>query len=293
MDKYYSFAGIEVVVSIPDKWMYEEERALEDFRVSQVKNPHYYQFEIVSELAEPEGELVALYPDYCVYRDGDSQIRYLGNVKQGWKETYIRVRHCQKQHFVQLKSSKYVNGVGVKSVLNALNFEYLLMENRSVILHASYIEKDGKALLFTAPSGTGKSTQADLWAEYRQAEIINGDRAVITIVDGVVYAAGIPFAGSSSYCKNRTLPLEAIVYLKQAPHNKIVELNGITAFCKVWEGCTVNNWNQENINKAIDLIQQIISKVPVYQLECTPDERAVIALEQMLKLHANECGKEQ
>lgn len=283
MDKYYCFAGVEVVVSIADKWMYEDERELEDFRVSHVKNPHVFHFEIVDKLAVPKGQLVADYPDYCVYMQEEEQIRYIGSMNNGWESAYLRILHQEKEHFVQIKKSGHMDKVYRKLVLNALNLEQLVVKAQGVILHASYIEFNGKAILFTAPSGTGKSTQAELWQRYRNAEIINGDRVVIRLIDGKVYAAGIPFAGSSEFCKNQELPLEAIVYLQQAPHTEIERLKGFHAFRKVWEGCTVNTWNQKDLNKAVDLVTGIVGTVPVYHLACTPDESAIIALEQKIE----------
>lgn len=282
MEKHYCFAGVEVTVSIPDQWMYEEERTLVDFRVSQVKNPHCYYFEIVENLDAPQGELVVEFPDYLVYKGQDNQIRYIGTVKNGWDGAYIRVEHCGRNHFVQVKAGKYTTGISVKTVLNALNLEYLLVDSGSIILHASFIEWNGKAILFTAPSGTGKSTQAELWNKYRNAEIINGDRAAIRVIDGNLCAAGIPFAGSSEYCKNKTLLLAAVVYLEQAPENRIVRMNESEAFRKVWEGCTVNNWDAVNMLKTVDQVQHLVKHVPVYHLACTPDESAVHVLEQQL-----------
>lgn len=283
MEKYYSFAGVDVIVSIPDKWMYDDEKTLKEFKVSQVKNPHYYQFEIVDELSTPIGEKIVEYAGYCVYESGDTQIRYLKSTQCGWEYAHTRMLHKGKNHLIQVKASKYVSRISAKMVLNALNLEYLLAEVNGVILHASYIENNGKALLFTAPSEVGKSTQASLWRDYRSATIVNGDRAVVKVEDGLVYATGIPFSGSSTFCKNKTLPLQAIIYLGQDKNNIIEKIRGLNAFRKVWEGCTINNWNEEDVSRKADLVQQIIEMVPIYYLKCTPDERAIIALEKELQ----------
>ena len=151
-----------------------------------------------------------------------------------------------------------------------------------MILHASFIEHNGKAVLFTAPSGTGKSTQADLWVKHRGTEIINGDRAVIRLIDGKAYACGIPFAGSSSYCKNATLPLAAIVYLGQAPETSIERMTPVAAFRKIWEECTVNIWDADDVELATNIVLDIIIQTPLYYLPCTPDESAILALENEL-----------
>lgn len=283
MEKYYQFAGVELAVGIPDERMYEEDLQLTPFRVSEVSNPHRFTFEVTESLPEPNGTEIATLPGYRVYRQGDRDVRYMGAVEKGWENAYIRAEHQGKLHYVQLKASKFPAMVGMKTVLNSLEAEHLVLHAGGIIFHSSYIDWNGKAILFTAPSETGKSTQADLWHALRGAEIINGDRSALRVVDESVYAAGIPFAGSSQYCKNRTLPLAAVVYLQQAPVTTICVLRGAQAFCRVWEGCCVNTWDKEDVHLASKLVEQVVGKVPVFQLACTPDESAVIALEQALR----------
>ena len=95
----------------------------------------------------------------------------------------------------------------------------------SNFLHASFIAFQNKAILFSAPSGTGKSTQADLWQKYvRGVEIINGDRAIIGIEDNGVKAYGLPFCGTSKITLNQSFNLSTIVILRQGKINKLIEL---------------------------------------------------------------------
>lgn len=283
MEKYYQFAGVELEVSIPEQWMYQEERRLEVFRADRLQNPHRFRFELVEALTPPGGRIIASFPDYRVYEEGGAHVRYIGSVAQGWEHAYMRAEHSGKAHRVQMKAVEKIRGFGVQSVLNALETEHLVLEAGGVILHASFVEVQGKGILFTAPSQTGKSTQAELWRRFRGAGIINGDRAVMRLVAGVPLAAGLPFAGSSEYCENRTVPLAAIVCLRQAPATEIHPLRGIAAFRRVWEGCCVNTWNQDDLNRAVDIVRELISRVPVFELACTPDETAVTALEQALE----------
>ena len=283
MEKYYKFAGVELSVSIPEQWMYKDEKKMAEFRVDSVDNPESFRFELVKNLQSPAGKLVAAYPDYCVYQQKDEEIYYVGSVQSGWENAYIRAVHCGKKHCVQIKTGEYIKAVSEKAVLNSLRAEHLVVGAGGFILHASYIEVDGKAILFTAPSEIGKSTQADLWCKYRQARIINGDRTAVRLENGEAFAAGIPFSGSSKFCKNGTFPLAAIVYLQQAPITTIRKLEGAESFRKIWEGCTVNLWDQKDVKCVVDTVQNLINRVPVYQLSGTADESAVIALEEALK----------
>lgn len=285
MKKYYEFAGVELEISIPDVWMYEEEGNLKNFQKDSAKNPESFECEVVERLTPPKGTEIVAYPDYRVYKDGEKRVRYIGAVKESWEMAYLRASHEGKYHRVQLKAGSHINRFRANTVLNAMEAEHLVVKAGGFILHASYIGWKGKGILFTAPSGTGKSTQASLWNKLRQAQIINGDRAVVQFCDGKAYAAGLPFSGSSSFCENCTLPLDAVVCLGQAPMTTIERMTGSKAFSKIFSECTVNTWNLEDFQKVIHMIEQLIEQVPVYQLSCTPDESAVIALEQMLKLH--------
>lgn len=283
MEKYYRFAGLELCVSADEKWMYTDDRSLAPFRVESVTDPHIFTFDFVAALTPPSGELAATMDNFVEYRDVDTFTRYIGAVNGDWTGAYIRACHKDKVHTVQLKRGTYPAGLGSKAVLNAIQAEHLIARNQGFVFHCSYIDRGGKAILFTAPSETGKSTQADLWHQYRNAEIINGDRAAVRLVDGTLMAEGIPFAGSSVYCKNRSLPIEAIVYLAQAPQTTIRKLRGVEAFRRVWEGVSVNTWDKEDVSCVMDTVTQLAARIPVYYMPCTPDETAVETLEQTLR----------
>lgn len=275
--RYYRFAGVDIQVEIPPEAFYDNERHLADFAVDSVEDPHRFCYEIVETLPAPEEPLIADMPGFSVHKIPGGHVRYIGG-----SNAYVRAEHMGKIHRILVRKNEYTDRVGVKTALESMEVEHLIAQNHGVVFHCAYIEHNGKAILFTAPSGTGKSTQADLWAKYRGTEIINGDRAAVRLADGVLMAEGIPFAGSSQYCKNRSLPIEAIVYLGQAPKTTIRKLRGYEAFAKIWEGVSVNTWDKEDMELVSEVVQQAAANVPVFHLPCTPDESAVIALEQEL-----------
>ena len=108
------------------------------------------------------------------------------------------------------------------------NIEQVLNSYNTFLLHSSFIKWKDKAILFTAPSGTGKSTQADLWEKYENAEIINGDRSGIRKMDGKWTAYGLPIAGSSGIYKN--ISYICIITGERKQTNTIISTRGI---CKV------------------------------------------------------------
>lgn len=159
--------------------------------------------------------------------------------------------------------------------------KYMLREN-ALILHCAYMQRNGKAILFSAPSGTGKSTQADLWEKYRGTTTVNGDKSLLYCHEDGWYAHGWPICGSSEICHNESYPIEAIVMLHQAKENTIEPLRGLEPVKKLMAQVTINMWNSEYLMKAMDLIEGLVREVPVFELGCDISEGAVECLESML-----------
>ena len=278
IQKHYRFAGLDFTVEMPEEAAYTNERHLASFGVDAVSDPHRFECHYVDSLQEPRGTLFYSQPNFDLYATSEGHVRYIGGAN-----SYVRAEHNGKQHIVQVKKNPYNTRIGVKTVLESMEVEHLIARNHGFVFHCSYIVHNGAAILFTAPSETGKSTQAELWKNLRGAEIINGDRAAIRLADGVLLAEGIPFAGSSEYCKNRSLPIKTIVYLGQAPKTSIRKLRGYEAFAKIWEGVSVNTWDKEDMELVSAVVQKVAEQIPIYYLPCTPDESAVIALEEALR----------
>ena len=281
MKKYYCFAGVALEIDIPDKWMYEDDGILAPFRVDSVAEPYVFRFEMTPELLPPAGDCVVCTNALRIYEDGT---RYIGTVEHTWEKAYAQVLRSGRIFRVLLRQNQFHGAVEPVTVLNVLGAERLVAQAGGFLFHSSYIEANGAAILFTAPSETGKSTQADLWKKLRGAEIINGDRSAVMVEKGGVFVYGVPFAGSSDICKNKTLPLKAIVYLKQAPATTIRRLGGAEAFRRIWEGCSVNIWDKMDVEAVSKAVEQVIRHIPVFELACTPDESAVCALEGVMNL---------
>lgn len=153
----------------------------------------------------------------------------------------------------------------------------------AVVLHASYIEWNGKAILFTAPSGVGKSTQASLWAEHEDAEVLNGDRVLLRQTNGIWYAYGYPCCGSSEICVNKTLPVQAIVVLQQGTENRIKQMSLSEKIRSLVTGIQIYVWNEVEMQKSFELSEQIVQSVPIIKLICQPNQNAVLVLKEYLE----------
>lgn len=161
------------------------------------------------------------------------------------------------------------------NIWNYLAFEDVLINHQAFILHSSFISWQNNGILFTAPSGTGKSTQADLWKKYEDADIYNGDRTIIRKIDGKYYGFGSPYAGSSGIYRNESAPIKAIVVIEQGPDNVIRRLHGREAFLPLFRETLMNTWNKEYMEKMTDLLMDAACQIPIYHLSCRPDQDAI------------------
>lgn len=236
-------------------------------------------FSPVETLPAPTGICLYREPALLVYQKGEEETRYIGSVEPNAQEGYLRLSRREEKIFAQVKRDSAGSAIGTKLILEAMETEHFLVKDGGLILHASCVEHQGEAIVFTAPSGTGKSTQAELWKNCRSARIINGDRIALRIGDRGVEARGIPFAGSSNIAEPVCLPLRAIVCLAQAPQTTIDRLSGAKAFRLLWEGVSVNIWNRDDVAQCSQTVARVAQQVPIWLLACTPDESAVRALE--------------
>ena len=95
-------------------------------------------------------------------------------------------------------------------------------------------------------------------------------------------AYGLPFAGSSGIYCNESAKIKAIVLLKQAKENRIRKLNKMEAMHGLYPEISMHNWDQRFVEKMIDEILHLLQDIPVYQLECLPEESAVNLLHDTL-----------
>ena len=167
-------------------------------------------------------------------------------------------------------------------VFRGLPFEDLLLRRGAMILHCSLVRWQNTAILFSAPSGTGKSTQAELWERYAMSETLNGDRAILRKAGDRWTAWGLPMAGSSDIFRNESAPIRALVMLKQGPENEISRLSVPQALRLVYPELSLFRHDSEKMEKSMDLILNFLEQVPAYCLSCRPDREAVELLRRTL-----------
>lgn len=158
--------------------------------------------------------------------------------------------------------------------LNTLFYTHVI-QKQMLQLHCSIIKNMEKGIAFLGPSGIGKTTQAECWANYKDAIIINGDIGFVQEKGKEFVAWGTPWHGSSSYCENTSVPVKALVVLKQAPENSIRELTGFEKVTAVSNSVFYPRWLENGMELCLETLDHLLSALPVYELSCRPDEEAV------------------
>ena len=153
------------------------------------------------------------------------------------------------------------------------------VQRHMIQIHSSLIEYKGRGLMFLGPSGIGKTTQAELWSKYRDALIINGDIVFVQETEECFLGWGTPWHGSSPYCENTSVPVHAMIVLKQAPENSIRELTGIEKVTTVSDSVFYPRWLENGMELCLETLDHLMSALPVYELSCRPDEDAVALTE--------------
>ena len=279
MFKIYDICGQKIHIEMPDfpndyeGWrLFEVNESAADISVA---------CQVAEELPEISGEFCGERGEFSVYIQGDKifRKRSMGTVEGSLScYSYLNGDNCQ----VSFTSRSFRILTDERYFWSSVPLAQLLLPKKAALMHASYIDIGGSAVLFSAPCGTGKSTQAELWRVHRDAEIINGDKAGIFFKDGKAFAGGLPFCGTSKICKNKNVPLKAIVLLSQGKENWVKRLTGFEALQGIISNIYLDLFSPLERQMCIDFAIELLEKVDVFSLECTPDERAVEELEKYL-----------
>lgn len=258
-----------------------------------------YNIKVSDRLTQPDGQIVARRPDLVVFRQdmsmgADAGISTIaGRVSlesrligiKGSKGYYACYREVSEDRAEITLVREQIRKMYIDPIFTSLfALERRLVCKGSMVLHCAYVEYQGQAILFSAPSETGKTTQANLWEKYRGSRTINGDRALLGKKDGKWSAQGWPVCGTSEVCNNEVFPIRAVVMLSQAKENRAERLTPGHAFPLLYSQITVNKWNMEDHVHTMDLMDDFLGNVPVFHLGCTISEEAVECLEEALEL---------
>lgn len=282
MTGYFKVARHCFGISLPDAselWA-EMQRQYAPFAVDKADEQLLFHLELVDSLPQPK-DLKCLYNTPTA--DGETVVKlykgegvYLFETSPDHRiPTVARILASEDFSTARLQISSHA--------LFALNNAAMLLYafasagKKTVEMHASVILNGGKSYLFLGKSGTGKSTHSRLWLKHIPgSELMNDDNPVVRILDdGSVVAYGTPWSGKTPCYKNMEAPVGAFVQLKQAPQNSIRKASVLDAYVSLFS--SISGIKNDNSRMADDLnasISAIIKAVPLFNLDCLPDEAA-------------------
>lgn len=158
-----------------------------------------------------------------------------------------------------------------------------LLNYNTILFHGSVIAVDGEGYLFTAKSGTGKSTHTRLWREYfgDRAVMINDDKPLLKITDQVVTVYGTPWDGKHHLSTNTSVPLKAICILERSEANRIAPVTAKEVFPMLCQQC-YRPLSPAAMLKTLSMIDRLSHSVALYRLGCNMEQEAAnIAYEGM------------
>ncbi len=151
----------------------------------------------------------------------------------------------------------------------------ILLDHDVLLFHGSVIAVDGEAYLFTAKSGTGKSTHTRLWREMlgNRAVMVNDDKPFLEFAGEKVYAHGSPWNGKHHLGENICVPLKAICILERGDTNQIRQIAPADALMMLMQQSS-RPASREKMPKYMDMIDQLTQRVAFYRLQCNMDPEA-------------------
>ncbi|MCD7840813.1 MAG: hypothetical protein LUG46_09335 [Erysipelotrichaceae bacterium] len=163
----------------------------------------------------------------------------------------------------------------------------MLIDYDAFYFHGAVVSVDNEAYIFTADSGTGKTTHMKNWLETfgDRAFVVNGDKPIIRYMHDQFYACANPLRGKEGYGSNIDVPIKAICLLERSDENKIVKaelseiINKLFYQLRLYATMIIPK-NEEGMNKLYDLIELLIQSVPFYKLQVNTNvESAIVAYE--------------
>ena len=174
-------------------------------------------------------------------------------------------------------------------IISGMRFYFELLAFDGFMLHSSAVAAEGRAYLFSGPSGVGKSTHTGNWLKLIEGSyILNDDKpAIRQMGDGKFYAFGTPWSGKHDISRNEGLPLAGVAFIERAETNSIERIPPLEA-AGLLLSQTVRNIRAERMNILLELINKFIAEVPVYRLRCTADVASAELSHEIMRRGSNE-----
>lgn len=161
---------------------------------------------------------------------------------------------------------------------------YRALAYNCILFHSSAVAVDGRGYLFSAPSGTGKSTHARLWREMlgSRLDVINDDKPLLRLIDGSWFVCGSPWNGKHNLGSNRQVPIQGICFLEQADRNEIFQIDQQSAIPQLLNQM-LRPADLDGMDRLLGLTADLLFQIPMWKMRCLPNLSAADLCYQTMK----------
>lgn len=199
----------------------------------------------------------------------------------------LTMEDIEKERTIAEKSGEPVSTLGSQQNMPQYSPQYLetlaalrkiadfMPEKNCFLMHGAVVAWKNQGYLFTAPSGTGKSTHLALWKKYLgdQAEVINGDKPILKVTEDEVWVYGTPWAGKEQWQVNKKVALKGICFLERGEKNSIQKIDSFSALPFLMRQVYFTDAPQ-SAGKTMELLDQMLKIVPLYKMKCDISKEA-------------------
>lgn len=156
-------------------------------------------------------------------------------------------------------------------------FLVFALNNGLVMVHSASILFKGKAWLFSGASGSGKSTQSQLWKNVFDVPVINGDLNLVGMKDGIPVIYGTPWCGSSGVFDNKIHPLGGIILLRRG-NNTIQELTYDQKVLYVQQRVISPTWTEDMFDRGLKIVEDIVPGTYIKRFYCNKEDESAVCI---------------
>ena len=145
----------------------------------------------------------------------------------------------------------------------------LMMDYNAFLMHAAVINIDGQGVVFTAESGTGKTTRVMLWKKAfgKRMKVVNGDKPILRFVNDGLFACGTPWRGKEHLGENTRVPMKAVCFLQRGEEVSLRRMDAREIMLRLFKQVLVPS-NPKLMGVFMNLMERFVKEVPFYLYTC-------------------------
>lgn len=285
----YNIAGIQVHYKGRKEWLHAFfEPFLEDGKENpsahihmgeQIQISQNWRVRPQSEVPEIAGELLLFGSQLDVYRcSGDYMLRFPSN---------HHLALCMLS-FDGKEAVFYYDGSTQQEAVDELfygfraAFFYLAALHGKYALHSASNYYQEKAWLYSASSGTGKTTHVKLWEKLYAVPVLNGDLNLLGMENDEVFVYGIPWCGTSGVYTTKKYPLGGIILLKRGTENRVCKLPQDERQLYTAQRMISPAWTEKQVDDSLLFAEKLSDRIPIRRLYCTQEPSAAAVMKEYI-----------